>query len=85
MERYRLAVVIEKDEDGYFAYCLQLQGCYTQADTYEEALANIKEAVSLVIEDMIACGEPVPSADSVSLTTLEVAVQRGVLGCTCAM
>ncbi len=59
MERYRLAVVIEKDDDGYFAYCPQLQGCYTQGDTYEETLANIKEAVSLVIEDMIACGEEV--------------------------
>ncbi|MBI4340493.1 MAG: type II toxin-antitoxin system HicB family antitoxin [Chloroflexi bacterium] len=73
MERYLLAIAVEKDDDGYFAYCPQLQGCYTQGDTYEEAQANIKEAVSLVIEDMVACGEHVPSADNVSLTTLHVA------------
>jgi len=43
MTRYTFPVVIEKDEDGYFAYCPTLQGCYTQGDTYEEALANIRD------------------------------------------
>jgi predicted RNase H-like HicB family nuclease len=33
MEKLLLPVVIEKDADGYFAYCPQLQGCYTQGDT----------------------------------------------------
>jgi len=51
---YRLSVVIEKDEDGYFAYCPQLQGCYTQGDTYEEVIENIKDAIKLHIEDRIA-------------------------------
>ena len=50
-------VVIEKDEDGYFAYCPQLQGCYTQGDTYEEALANIQDAIKLHVEDRKAEGE----------------------------
>ncbi|KAA0011078.1 MAG: type II toxin-antitoxin system HicB family antitoxin, partial [Thermoplasmata archaeon] len=27
MARYKLSVVIEKDEDGYFAFCPELQGC----------------------------------------------------------
>ena len=39
--KYRFPIIIEKDEDGYFASCPALQGCYTQGDTYEEALANI--------------------------------------------
>ncbi len=27
------------------------QGCYSQGDTYEEAVANIKDAIRLHIED----------------------------------
>ncbi len=74
MKTYRFAVVIEKDEDGYFALCPQLQGCYTQGDTFEEAIANIKDAIRLHVEDRLANNEPVPTADVVSLSTLEVAV-----------
>ncbi len=70
----KVAVVIEKDEDGYFAYCPQLQGCYTQGDTFEEALDNIRDAARLHIEDRLASGEPVPDSEMVSLTTLEVTV-----------
>ena len=29
MKSYRFSVVVEKDEDGYFAFCPELQGCYT--------------------------------------------------------
>jgi predicted RNase H-like HicB family nuclease len=69
---YRLPVVIEKNGKGYFAYCPSLQGCYTQGDTYEEALENIEDAVRLHIEDRLACGEVIPSSDRVSLTTVEI-------------
>jgi len=58
MEKLSLPVVIEKDADGYFAYCPQLQGCYTQGDTYEEALENIRDAIGLHVEDKLADGEP---------------------------
>ena len=54
MKNYRLAVVIEKEEEGYFAFCPQLQGCYTQGETYEEALNNIKDVIHLILEDMEA-------------------------------
>ena len=74
MKRYRLSVVIEKDADGYFAFCPELQGCYTQGDSYEEALKNIEDAIRLYIEDRIENKEDIPLIDSVSLTSLEVAV-----------
>ena len=51
MTRYKLSVVIEKDENGYFAFCPELQGCYTQGDSYEEVIENIKDAIKLHIED----------------------------------
>ena len=74
MKTYRFSVIIEKDEDGYFAFCPELQGCYTQGDTYEEALENIKDAIRLHIEDRLEADEEIPQAESVSLTSLEVGV-----------
>ena len=74
MKTFRFSVVIEKDEDGYFAFCPELQGCYTQGDTYEEAMANIKDAVRLHIEDRIEEGESIRQVDSVILTSLEMAI-----------
>ena len=74
MSAYKFSVVIEKDSDGYFASCPELQGCYSQGDTYEEVLENIKDATRLHIEDRIESGEDIPQSESVSLTLMEVAV-----------
>ncbi len=74
MTRYRLSVVIEKDAEGYFAFCPELQGCYTQGDSYEEALENIEDVIRLHIEDRIESKEDIPLVESVSLTSLEVTV-----------
>lgn len=61
MSTYRYKVIIEQDEDGLFvASCPALQGCYTQGQTYEEALENIKDAIRLHIEARRELGEPVP-------------------------
>lgn len=74
MSTYKFSVVIEKDTEGYFAFCPELQGCYTQGETYEEVLENIKDAIRLHIEDRIESGEVIPQAEAVSLTLMEVAV-----------
>ena len=71
---YRFSVVIEKDKDGYFAVAPELQGCYTQGDTYEETLENIRDAIVLHVEDRLDSGEEVPQPESVSLTSMDVAV-----------
>ncbi len=74
MKTYRLSVVIEKDADGYFAFCPELQGCYTQGNTYEEALTNIKDSIKLHLEDRLAAKEDIPQAEAISLTQVEVAI-----------
>ena len=61
MPDYKFTVVVEQDEDGlYVASVPILQGCYTQGETYEEALENIKDAIKLNIEARRDLGEPVP-------------------------
>ncbi len=74
MSEYKFSVVVEKDSDGYFAFCPDLQGCYTQGDTYEEVLENIRDAIRLHVEDRLENGEDIPQSESVSLTLMEVAV-----------
>jgi predicted RNase H-like HicB family nuclease len=71
---YRFSVIIEKDKDGYFAFSPELQGCYSQGDTFEETLENIRDAIRLHVEDRLESGEDVPQPESVSMTSLEVAV-----------
>jgi predicted RNase H-like HicB family nuclease len=53
MRNYRFSVVVEKDADGYFAFCPELQGCYSQGSTYEEVLENIRDATQLHIQDRL--------------------------------
>ena len=65
MKSYIFKVVVEEDafEDGqkaYHAYCPALKGCHTWGHTYQEALANIRDAVELYVEDLREAGEPIP-------------------------
>jgi predicted RNase H-like HicB family nuclease len=49
----KLHVVIEKDEVGYYvAEVPALPGCLSQGKTYEEAIANVTEAVEGWLEVM---------------------------------
>lgn len=74
MKQHTLPIIVESDADGYFVSCPALPGCYSQGDTYEVAVANIKDAIRLHLEDRIAGGEEIPEHVSVSLSTVEVAV-----------
>lgn len=49
---YKVSILIEKDEHGYYAYCPELEGCQTQGNSFEEVVANIKEAVELYLETL---------------------------------
>jgi len=74
MDRLTFPVIVESDEDGYFVTCPALQGCYSQGETYEQAIANIKDAIRLHVEDRLAAGEEIPEPAFVSLSTVEIAV-----------
>ena len=65
MKSYIFSVVVEEDKfedgkDAYHAYCPALKGCHTWGHTYEEALANIQEAVELYVEDLIEAANVIP-------------------------
>jgi predicted RNase H-like HicB family nuclease len=59
MKTYVFRVVIEPDEDRYYAEIPALPGCYSWGYTYEEALRNIKEAAELWVETLAEDGDPI--------------------------
>lgn len=56
----RQVILIPDPDGGYVVEVPSLPGCYSQGETVEETLANIREAIELHIETMIEDGEDVP-------------------------
>ena len=45
-------VIIERDEEGYYVGEVpQLKACYSQGETIDELLFNIKEVIELCLEE----------------------------------
>ncbi|MBC7911216.1 MAG: type II toxin-antitoxin system HicB family antitoxin [Pyrinomonadaceae bacterium] len=52
-------VTVDRDEDGvWIVECPAIPGCVSQGTTKEEALENIKEAISLCLEVRAEQGLP---------------------------
>ena len=58
----RYTVVLEQEPDGgYVVSVPALPECISQGDTRSDALANIREAMALYIEDCRDAGDPIPT------------------------
>lgn len=68
VKSYILPVVVEADEDAWRAYipALEAKGAATWGRTRDEALENIQEVVQMVLEELLADGEPLPEAVTVA-------------------
>ena len=71
---YKISVVIEKDEHGYYAYCPELEGCQTQGDSLEEVLSNVKEAAELYMKTMSEDEIKICLSKEILNTSLEVSI-----------
>lgn len=71
---YKVSIVIEKDEYGYYAHCPELEGCQTQGDSLEEVMVNIKEAIELYLETLSEDEIKASLSKEILTTTLEVNV-----------
>jgi len=65
VKSYVFKVVIEDDEfedgrPGFSAHCPSLEGAYTWGETKEEVLQNIREAVKLIVDEMLEEGRSIP-------------------------
>jgi predicted RNase H-like HicB family nuclease len=74
MEDYRFSVVIGKNGKGWVAACPEFQGCEARGRSYEAALANIRRAIQVRIEDCLGDDEDIPQAETVNFTTLQLSL-----------
>jgi len=68
MKTKTFTAVLHKEEDMYVAECPEI-GTVSQGYTVEEALANLREATELYLEEF-----PLPDVERPILTTFEVAL-----------
>ncbi|MDB5328313.1 MAG: hypothetical protein JWM57_3882 [Phycisphaerales bacterium] len=74
MRPMRYTALFEAEADGgYHAFCPALPGCHAEGDTLDEAVANLREAMSVYVESLQAHGEPLPIEDLL-IKPLDVAV-----------
>lgn len=59
---YNFIVQPIKDESGFYFYArvLELDGCQSTGETFEEAYENVKEAMQLWIEEKLEAGLEIP-------------------------
>ena len=69
MTHYSVIVAIEKEaeDEGYAAYSPTLPGCFSNGKTVEEAKQNIRDAIRLHIESLLAHGQPLPQNEKLVL------------------
>lgn len=74
MVTHDFKVFLEPDAEygGYDVVCPSLPGCYCQGKTVSEALANIREAIELCLEDMDSRGEEIPDPSEVLVGSVVV-------------
>ncbi len=66
------AVIVERAEDGGFgAWCPDLPGCIALGETVDEAITQMREAITEQLADMRADGIEIPDSNTVSATTVD--------------
>ncbi len=71
MKRTCTLELTSEEEGGYPVSVPALPACYSQGETFEEALANVREAIEGHVAALEEMGEPIP--DDVTTATVEVA------------
>lgn len=74
MQRLFSVILVPQTKGGYFVECPALPGCYSQGETRDEAMANIREAIELVLEDLSALGQEVPEVGAPTVEQVRIAV-----------
>ena len=64
---------IHKEINGFWAQCIELEGCLTQAGTREELQLNMQEALNLYV------GERSNSKDLAAMPAKNIVISRNVV------
>jgi len=73
-QRYSV-LLIPAEEGGYTVLVPALPGCNSEGDTFEETVANARDAISLYLQVLVDRGEEIPAEAG---ATLVVSVETEV-------
>ncbi len=72
IKRRKFTVILEAECDGgYSVHCPALPGCVSQGDDRRSALANVKEAIELVLDVSVERSAEMPDSEGDSPSYLE--------------
>jgi len=68
MDRYEIIIYWSDEDRAYVAEVPELPGCSAHGESYESALSNAKDAVSLWIKTAKEFSDPIPNPKGHRLT-----------------
>ncbi|MGO9412648.1 MAG: type II toxin-antitoxin system HicB family antitoxin [Spirochaetia bacterium] len=71
-DQLRYTVFVEKGEHNFSAYAPELPGCVTTGSTFDETLANIKEAISFHLRGIVEDQQPIPVSSLIATELISV-------------
>lgn len=57
---FKIEIIVEPDDEGFYAYCPALEGLHTCGDTESEAIQNARDAVIAYLGSLIKHNDPIP-------------------------
>ena len=77
----RFAIVVHKDEGSSYGVTVpDKPGCFSGADTLDDAFAAAQEAVLLHLEGMLTDGEPLPKTKPIQVHIANADYRDGIWG-----
>lgn len=65
-------VVHSAEEGGYWVDVLSLPGCFSQGETIDDAMNNVREAIELHIQGLKDDGQEVPKEEGLVIGRVDV-------------
>lgn len=65
MAKYIFPAIFTKEDVGYSVSFPDIEGCYTDADTLDEALSRAKDVLNLTLYGAEVDGEEIPKASDI--------------------
>lgn len=72
MIEYQIVLEPDREDGGYVVHCPALPGCYSQGDTRDEAIANMRDAIEAYLESLRMDNLPIPPAVTPEITSVTV-------------
>ena len=67
---YDIKIVVEPDDNGYYAHCPGLPGIFACGKTEEEALINAKDGAISILRTKLSLGENVQENENLKIASI---------------